>query len=147
MPLSCKSNEQIGRRNLQTIYLIKNLPPKYISNSYCEVLKVKNGQGFEKIFLSREHMAKCVLNKRKSRSVGKDREKAKPCHTVFRNPKWCSKLYGKIQQRLLKILLIELPYDGASLLLSLYPKALKPGVCILVFNSVLSIFTKWKWCQ
>jgi len=61
-------------------------------------------------------------------------------YTVGGNVKWCSH-YGKPYERFLKKLKIELPYDLAILLLSIYPKESKSGYlhsqvhCSIIHNS------------
>ena len=55
-------------------------------------------------------------------SVGKDVEKLGLLHTIDRNVKWCSHYENQYDWWLFKILKVELPYDPAIPLLSIYPK-------------------------
>lgn len=110
--------------------MVKDFPPKYMSNSYCEVLKLQDGQGFKKIFLSRENTNVYWINERQEILVSIKR-------------KWSSVtlFVGALNGA---ALIIKLLYDGEIPFLSLYPKELKPVTSSLVFSSVLLIFIKWE---
>ena len=44
--------------------MVKDFLPKYMSNSFCEVLKLQDGQRFKKVFLSRENSNVYWINER-----------------------------------------------------------------------------------
>ena len=81
-----------------------------------------------------------LKKKRKIINVGKDVEKLEALYSASENVKWCSHC-GIEFWWLLNKLNIELPYDPAIPLLSIYPKELKTDVqtkpCTQVFTEAL----------
>lgn len=65
-----------------------------------------------------------IIKKQETASTGEVVEKLEPYYTADRNAKWYS-LPLKREQRFLKKLKVEQPYDPAIQLLGIYPKELK----------------------
>ena len=95
------------------------------------------------------HLLGWLLSKRqKIKSIGKVVEKREPVYIVGGNVNWCSH-YGK-QYRFLKKLKVELPYDPAIQILSIYPKEMKSVSWTDIYTSmfIVPLFTMAKlWKQ